>query len=56
MSPAKNICTAVVVSRIALRGMRSASAPPTGPRNAVGTNVAAATIPGHTACPVRLVT
>src|SRR5829696_1526684 len=51
-SAASAVCTAVVIRSTRRRGSRSASAPPTGPRNALGTNAAAATSPVH---PARLV-
>ena len=39
-----------------LRGKRSASAPPIGPKNAIGTKAAAAIVPVHAAWCVTLVT
>ena len=54
--PASAVCTVVVVNSTRRRGSRSASAPPTGPRNALGTNAAAATRPVQPAWCVVVVT
>jgi hypothetical protein len=53
---ARTICTDVVIKRSRRRAIRSASAPPMSPANALGTNAAAATIPAQPACPVCSVT
>src|SRR6478609_4138953 len=55
-SAANAIWMVVVVRSSALRGKRSARAPPTGPSSPPGTNAAAATSPVHPASPVRVVT
>ncbi len=46
---ARPSCTIVVLISSHFRGRRSASAPPRGPKNAIGTNAAAATMPTHSA-------
>ena len=51
-SAASPVCTNVVAMSRSLRGSRSASAPPIGPKNAIGRNPAAAIVPVHAACPV----
>ncbi len=53
---ASAVCTLTDPRRRRRRGTRSASAPPSGPSSALGTNPAAATRPAQPACPVWLVT
>ncbi len=52
-SPIWNRLVRIISQR---RGKRSASAPPSGLKNAIGTNAAAATVPVHAAWPVCSVT
>ncbi len=53
---ARPVCTMVVAINSSLRGRRSASAPPIGPKNAMGTKPAAAIVPVQAAWPVCFVT
>ena len=55
-SAASPVWTNVVAISSSLRGTRSASAPPIGPKNAIGRNPAAAIVPVHAAWPVCFVT
>ncbi len=55
-SPASAVCTNEVAMISSLRGSRSASAPPSGPKNAIGRKAAAATVPVQAASCVRSVT